>query len=967
MKDRIMTIIKNENKYKPYTDEEISNQLGLTRELVALGRKGLKIEDSRERLRKNISETIESDRDSFKNLSERGLTKKLNDLGFIVSRYVIREIKKGLDEKKPIIEVKKSKKKIQKTEDHFSNLVGYDRSLGPIIKQAKAAMMYPPMGLHTLILGETGVGKSDLAASMFKFSKETKILDQKASLIIFNCADYADNPELLMSQIFGYKKGAFTGADNDKEGLVEKANNSILFLDEIHRLPPEGQEQLFYLIDKGKFRRLGETNHERTANLTIIAATTENPELTLLSTFRRRIPMVIEIPSLKDRPLTEKFDLIKKFIQQEALRINKEIKIENDTIQALLLFDCPGNLGQLKSEIQVACARSFLNMVVDEKEYLKVSLEELSKQAKQGLMQLKFYRKDIERIVGREEIVIYPGDKTISNEDESDYILPNEIYSYIEERYLELQNKYENNEIINNIIGFEIDKQLKNFVEKAERNNKKLNKEELINIFGSDVINLVEKIIILANTRFKVSMDNLYYVLAAHLSATINRVKQGRTIKNPQLEKIQKESPKEFQVALEIIGLAEKELDLIFPVEEAGFITTYLKMTMDSQSDEDEKRVGVIVASHGSVAGGMASVANKLLDVNHAKFMEMALDEKPESALERTRELVKKTDLGKGVLLLVDMGSLATFGEVITDSTGIPTRTLARTDTVLVIEAVRRAILPNSDLDEIADTLLEKNNTGNKNQFGIADKVSKKHLVITTCITGEGTSQHLKKALEKELKKLDIEIMALGVFGFESLEVKIKQLSKGYEILCVLGTIDPQINYLNFITVEAGINTELIEKIKNLHQAKRKDKTSIQMDPDLIFSKESFKEKEEIIQFLCQAMEDKGYLGEGYLNSVFERMAIAPFDMLDGAEKGIAVIHSSGFDQVYKNGLGVITLEKEIFWDRIPVDVIFLLGVKDNSPEIPTAFNQSIIRSESMMKNIRLAKNKKELLAVLNS
>ena len=58
--------------------------------------------------------------------------------------------------------------------------------------------------------------------------------------------------------MFGHVKGAFTGADTDKIGLVEKANGGILFLDEVHRLPPDGQEMLFYLMDKGEYNRLGD-------------------------------------------------------------------------------------------------------------------------------------------------------------------------------------------------------------------------------------------------------------------------------------------------------------------------------------------------------------------------------------------------------------------------------------------------------------------------------------------------------------------------------------------------------------------------------------------------------------------------------------------------------------------------------------------------------------------------------------
>src|SRR5471030_260312 len=102
---------------------------------------------------------------------------------------------------------------------------------------------------------------------MYEFSISSGAKPKNAPFIIFNCADYAENANLLIAQLFGVIKGAYTGANSDKYVLVEKANNGILFLDEIHRLPSEVQEILFYLIDKGKYRRLGETNVERKVNV----------------------------------------------------------------------------------------------------------------------------------------------------------------------------------------------------------------------------------------------------------------------------------------------------------------------------------------------------------------------------------------------------------------------------------------------------------------------------------------------------------------------------------------------------------------------------------------------------------------------------------------------------------------------------------------------------------------------------
>ncbi|MDN6128202.1 MAG: sigma 54-interacting transcriptional regulator, partial [Tetragenococcus halophilus] len=172
----------------------------------------------------------------------------------------------------------------------FERLVGADASLKVSIQQAKAAMLYPPSGLHTIIFGQTGTGKTMFAECMYQFAVQAKALAQDAPFISFNCADYAQNPQLLFGHIFGVKKGAYTGADANTKGLLAEADGGILFLDEIHRLPPEGQEMLFSFIDKGQYRPLGESSRAYEAFVQIIGATTESSDA-FLGTFNRRIPM----------------------------------------------------------------------------------------------------------------------------------------------------------------------------------------------------------------------------------------------------------------------------------------------------------------------------------------------------------------------------------------------------------------------------------------------------------------------------------------------------------------------------------------------------------------------------------------------------------------------------------------------------------------------------------------------------
>lgn len=258
----------------------------------------------------------------------------------------------------------------------FSFLVGCHGSMRRQIEQAEAAVLYPPHGLHALLLGETGVGKSTFAELMYQFALEKKQLPAAAPFVAFNCADYASNPQLLLGQLFGVAKGAYTGAERERAGIIEKANGGVLFLDEVHRLPPEGQEMLFYLIDHGMFRRLGEENL-RKASVLIIAATTEDPTSCLLKTFVRRIPMVIHIPNLEARPFEERLLLVCHFFHNEARRIGFALHIKGEVLMTLCLYDCTGNIGQLHTDIQLSCAGALLYFHKYRQSELVIGLEVL--------------------------------------------------------------------------------------------------------------------------------------------------------------------------------------------------------------------------------------------------------------------------------------------------------------------------------------------------------------------------------------------------------------------------------------------------------------------------------------------------------------------------------------------------------------------------------------------------------------
>lgn len=944
MKEQIRQIIANEDIKNPLSDQEIAKMVGARREVVTLMRKEMGILNSRARRERILARRMKEILEANEGISERELTELLKTEGFQVSRQSIRTLKGKLDDLDLDAEQEKSTPSAVKSaatleakgthiEIAFGTLIGAKGSMKHSIQQAKAAMLYPPHGLHTLIVGETGVGKSELAHAMFDFAEREGVVRSQSEMIVFNCADYADNPQLLMAQLFGYVKGAFTGAEKDRKGLVEQANGSLLFLDEVHRLPPEGQELLFYLIDKGRFRRLGETDASRKAQVTIIAATTENPDSNLLMTFRRRIPMVIEVPNLAERPLEERMEIIHALVSREAFRTNRKIRVSNEAVRCLLLYDCPGNVGQLKSDVQVSAARGFLKQVVGQSNEIFITVDELPQSAKRGMLKYEGNRQEVEELVGLHDLEVGPEQVTKKVFLKDGFEFPEEIYQYIEQRYADLKAQELGDELVNYMIGNETENKLKQLVHRFEANVKPINKNDLANIVGFETISIVDQMIRIAKRKLDIDGDRLYYVLAIHVSTTIERLKEGKTVRNPNLENIKRKHGYEFSVAIEMVQIIENEIDLLLPEDEAGFIAMYL--TMMEKEEEAQGRVGVVVVSHGTVAQGMAEVANRLLGVTHCRSVCMSLDEKPEAALGRTQEMVKHVDEGRGVLLLVDMGSLVTFGEIITRETGIQTRSLGRVDTLMVIEGVRRAMLPNADLDVVADTLEE--DPKYISRIAKQQKVKEKEFaLITICITGEGSAlkiMNLVRDITREYEE-NIHIIPIGAID-ENLNYLIRSTMKRYNVLGILGTVNPNVPEVPFFSLEEMLSEEGVNRLHHLLERNipysKHPQSSLQalVASERIWIDMEESDKDAIIRAMAGPLHDVGYVTDGFTEAVLERemqgMTVLPH--------GIAIPHADP-RTIKRNAVSFARLKKPILWkDNMEVEFVFLLAFREDAME----------------------------------
>lgn len=723
-------------------------------------------------------------------------------------------------------------------------------SLKQAIEQAKAAILYPPKGMNCLILGPTGVGKSMFASLMHDYAIKMGVKPENSPFIIFNCADYSNNPQLLTSQLFGVKKGAYTGSENDKVGLIEEANGGILFLDEIHRLPPEGQEALFVFLDTGTFRRIGDSE-TRSSDVLIFAATTEDPDSALLDTFARRIPITIKIPALKDRTFEERFYLIKSFFKHESIRLNREIYVSLNSLRALLSYDCKNNIGQLKSDVQLICAKAYSEFLTNVRQDIRISSRILPLYIKDGLYKEKEHRVLWNKLMGEEvEYFRFSGssisENYISNSNDST------IYNFLENKLRKLKSESTSPILIEDILEKDISRYFEKYIAGVSDD---INIKNLTNLIEPDVLKILDEVIIYIHDNFNIKLENnIYIAFALHINTLISRIYNNKLIINQHLAEIKELYPSQFSIALKIKQLIEKHIHLHIPEDEAGYLTLFLTPETPLFEKNTDK-VKVILIAHGdATASSMVNVANTLLGENYAIPINAPLNEKPFMVLEKLRTVVKNNPTSKGYLLLVDMGSLTTFADVISKEFNVPVKVISLVSTLHILEATRKALL-GANLDELYNNVLMVNSYieihKNLKEHNIYDK---KYLIVTSCLTGDGGAIAIKNFLKNTLSfNSDLfEIINLDCLDKNYFKEKLLSLKKENEILFIVSSFKIDDIGIKQYSMSDVFDMNVAEELQNLIDTK----TSLINVPNIINENIPNLNGQELFNDLCEFIDN---------------------------------------------------------------------------------------------------------------
>ncbi len=242
---------------------------------------------------------------------------------------------------------------------HFGFLVGNSPRMlhiYGIIKQVSKTRT------NVLITGESGTGKELIACAIHKQSDR-----HDRPFVVINCGSIPET--LIESEFFGYKRGAFTGALQDKKGLFETANTGTVFLDEIGDLSQQMQVKMLRVIQERVFKPVG-GNEDIAVDIRVIAATNKNLEKEVIAgRFREDLFYRINVVEIKIPPLRERKNdiraLAQHFLEKYSRKVGKEItKISSYAVDLLQKYDFPGNVRELENLIERSVALSSTNIIL---------------------------------------------------------------------------------------------------------------------------------------------------------------------------------------------------------------------------------------------------------------------------------------------------------------------------------------------------------------------------------------------------------------------------------------------------------------------------------------------------------------------------------------------------------------------------------------------------------------------------
>lgn len=659
----------------------------------------------------------------------------------------------------------------------FENMIGYEGSLSKAIQQAKAASLYPGSNLNIQLVSHQGSGATHFGKEIYKFALEKKRLTKDMPYIYVNCRHFSKNINALSDMLFGDIQGV-------ENSCFAKAQGGMLFIDNVDLMDARQYSRISLYLETGEVYSEKENRTMDCSNCFFVFSTTSADS----GQTDWKNSVTIELPSLSERPLSEKLELINYFFTEEAVNSGCQIEVTIEAIRALMATHFLCGIKEMRLEIKSACASAYIRVLDESEENMRVCLSDFKENVQRELH--LYWKKcaEIDELIGTANFMLY-GDTDYQRAEKSGHEV-DAVYDNIKHQYREMTNRGISNVSIKGVIEAYIGN-LMCMIPDRERKEKELNLGQLSKMVDVRILNLVG----IFEERYKKDFgrefpNNIFCGLCLHLNAMLSMEPVERSrITDEQVKRVIQEYPREYAFMLDFTRILEEHLHLTFNIEETVLLTMFIIET------EDIIRHPVLLyAMHGGgVAKYLAETTNKLTQENNAYAFDMDLSEETKQAMEELEKQIATIDRGGGVIVIYDMGSFQTMLDDIAQRTNIKIRGINMPITAIGVEIARRCAR-EQDIEQIYHLV-------NQEMWQILyPEVQLKKVLITLCHTSEGGAEQLKRYIE-QYSRLNMRVVALAMADRDKLIQEVMKLKKTYAIHAFVGTFDPELFGIPFISI----------------------------------------------------------------------------------------------------------------------------------------------------------------------
>lgn len=669
----------------------------------------------------------------------------------------------------------------------FTNVIGSDYSLRVSIDRIKKALHYPPNGLPIVLSGKPGTGKKFLSKQIYEYCAAEKLIQDGTEYTYISCD--AVEESALFTLLFGTR-----GTQGNEPGILRDGKHEYIVFNHLRSAGKNIQNALADYIDEGAVLR------HRKAKLIFLCDT--QLELVFTPQLLGRLLTIVTIPSLKERTIYEKESLILHFIQEEAKKVQKALKITDYFMELMIAQDFEDSIELLQSTI----VRSLFHAYEKKDEHICLDVSCIPSELKYNV---GTYEKEQAYLLQEYKLVYHGITKDLFYD----------ILQYAQEHYFGTTAKsgkklYAAIEKFNDHIIFRLPKF-----------QKSMQQYKAIIQSISDICHSR------SNISFRNNIQNLMayslYCQSIEYQIFFEFVEQNEEKINALLNVLYDMEKKEYQVYSEVEFLLQKT----FSIETNAFLKLImiLNLKYDQAAVFNDYAVGLIICHGYSTASSIANAANALLQEQVYVAFDMPLDVQVDEIVKQIDTYLNEKQFLENALILVDMGSLELIGNKIRNRYDINIGIINNTTTSMALH-IGYGILQKRAIQDILQEAKEQTVC----TYNLIQKRVKKKAIIFTSESGMSTAEKIKALFQDSIPKT-IPIQLISYDYYQILDEQTQtEIDNAYDVLFIAGTMDPRLAGTDFIDLGDIINLRAIRRINTIFANYMSSEEIQQFNDDLL-------------------------------------------------------------------------------------------------------------------------------------